>query len=97
MNFIPSYLPCESSKHSNHSVFDDLEDYIRTSKNQDKYTIILEDFNVQTGKLEDCVDFLCMEWTAPKRCNRDSMINTNGRASIDVCKNTDVCRQWSNR
>lgn len=97
------YVPPESSKYANVSIFDDLENFLLDYSNRQNYSVLLlGDFNSHTGTLYDVVDrhntvgidndaMHLQLYAIPARSSKDNHAPDNfGRRLIELCKNQDL-------
>ena len=84
------YVPCESSRHWDKNLFDEIQEDIACLKRQSSHILLMGDFNARRGKLDDYVELDEGVSEVPRRSNRDEKVNTNGRMLIDLRKTTDM-------
>ena len=84
------YMPCENSRNWNKDTFASLLEDIGRIKTEDSEMVVMGDFNARTGTMQDYIDIDGEDRQPSERTNKDSKVNTNGRALIDVCKTTDM-------
>ena len=84
------YIPCESSRHWDGYIFDELQEDILKYKSPTRSIILMGDFNARTGRLDDNLQLEGETNHLDRRANKDAKINTNGRLLVDLCKTTEI-------
>ena len=84
------YIPCESSRHWDVYIFDELQEDVLKYKNLSRNILLMGDFNARTGRLDDSIQLDGETNHIELRANKDEKINTIGRFLVDLCKTTET-------